>query len=290
MGESAGARLRKLLASGEMIIAPGAMEPYTARIIESLGFPAVYMGGNAIGTHLVVGEPMTTLTETVDCALRVLAAIQAPLIVDADAGFGDATHTYRTVKEFERAGVAAIHIEDQPVPKRAHYHKGMGRVTELDEVVEKLKAALDARVDPDFVIIGRTDVLRVTRSMSETLERCNAYVEAGVDMLMVMGPTPDDIREVRRQLPRAPLVFLSGVVGPELTVPEIRELGVNLLIYPVTTPVVVTQAVVDVYTRLRDEGRLGLGEQFVADTRAQILDLIGIPKYWEIEEATTERV
>lgn len=288
--ETAGARFRSLLSSGDLIVAPGAFEPYTARIIESLGFPAVYMGGNAMGTHLGTGEPLTTLTETIDCAVRVLRAIDVPLVVDADAGFGDPMHTHRTVREFERAGVAAIHIEDQPFPKRAHYHKGMGRVTPLPDMIEKLHAAVDARTDPDFVIIGRTDVLRITRSLPDVLERCHAYVEAGVDMLMVMGPTPDDIKEIRKDLPDIPMVFLSGTAGPELSTDEIRELGVNLVIYPVTTPIVITQSVVDVYTRLRDEGRLGLSEEFVADTRRQMLELIGIPEYWKIEERTTERV
>lgn len=288
--ESPGARFRSLLAGGDLIVAPGAFEPYTARIIESLGFPAVYMGGNAMGTHLTTGEPLTTLTETIDCAARVLRAIDAPLIVDADAGFGDPAHTHRTVREFERAGVAAIHIEDQPFPKRAHYHKGMGRVTELPEMIEKLNAAVEARRDPDFVIIGRTDVLRVTRSIPDVLERCHAYIEAGVDMLMVMGPTTDDIREVRAAIPDFPLVWLSGTAGPDLSIDEIRDLGVNLVIFPVTTPIVITQAVVDVYTRLRDEGRLGLSEDFIMDTRQQMLELIGIPEYWKIEERTTERV
>lgn len=288
--ESPGARFRSLLAGGDLIVAPGAFEPYTARIIESLGFPAVYMGGNAMGTHLTTGEPLTTLTETIDCAARVLRAIDVPLIVDADAGFGDPAHTHRTVREFERAGVAAIHIEDQPFPKRAHYHKGMGRVTELPEMIEKLNAAVEARRDPDFVIIGRTDVLRVTRSIPDVLERCHAYIEAGVDMLMVMGPTTDDIREVRAAIPDFPLVWLSGTAGPDLSIDEIRDLGVNLVIFPVTTPIVITQAVVDVYTRLRDEGRLGLSEEFVMGTRQQMLELIGIPEYWKIEERTTERV
>lgn len=288
--ETAAARFRGLLASGELIVAPGAYDPYTARIIESLGFPAVYMGGNAMGTHLTTAEPLTTMTETIDCANRVLRAIDVPLVVDADAGFGDPMHTHRTVREFQRVGVAAIHIEDQPFPKRAHYHKGMGRVTELPEMIAKLEAAVAARTDPDFVIIGRTDVLRITRSMSDALERCRAYIDAGVDMLMVMGPTPDDIRAVREEIPDFPLVWLSGTTGEELSVDEIRDLGVNLAIFPVTTPIVITNAVVDVFTRLRDEGRLGLSDELVADTRQKMLELIGVPAYWEIEERTTERV
>src|SRR6266850_1810125 len=129
------ARLRALLAQGELIVAPGAYDPYTARVIESLDFPVVYLGGFSIGLNLGIGEPLTTLTETVDCAMKAVRIVDIPVVVDAGAGFGDATHTHRTVVEFERAGVAAIHIEDQVFPKRAHYHKGRGRIIPVDEML-----------------------------------------------------------------------------------------------------------------------------------------------------------
>lgn len=283
------ARLRKLLAGGELIVAPGAFDPYTARLIESLDFPAVYMGGFTMGTHLCTGEPLTTLTETVDCALRALRAIEIPMVIDAGAGFGDATHAYRTVLEFERAGVAGLHIEDQVFPKRVHYHKGRGRVIPLDEMLEKLQAAIAARRDPDFVIIGRTDVLRVTHSMTDTLERLHAYREAGVDMLMVTGMTPETGAVLRRELADAPLVWMRGGTGPQLTTQQIADLGFQLAIYPTITPIVITDAVLRIYKGLRDEGLIGLSEESINASQQQMLELIGLPKYLEIEERSTER-
>lgn len=283
-------QFRGLLAEKRLIVAPGAYDPYTARIIQSLGFPAIYLGGNAIGTQLGTTEPLTTLTETVDAAAKVLRVIDRPLIVDADSGFGDPVHTFRTVREFEHVGVAAIHIEDQPFPKRAHYHKGMGRVTEVEEVKERIQAALEARQDPDFVIIGRTDVLRTSHSVAEAVARCEMYLELGVDMLMVTGPpTQQQSRELRAALPGAPLIWLGGTAPPELSTAELQELGYDLVIYPVTTPVVITNALFDVYTKLRDTGSLGLSDSEIAASRQKILDVLGIETYWRIEERTTER-
>lgn len=289
MEDKATTRFRKLLAGDDLIVAPGAHDPFTARIIEDLGFPAVYQGGYAMGTHLVTGEPLTTLTETIDCCLRLRRAVGVPLIVDGDSGFGDAMHTYRTVKEFERAGVAAIHLEDQPFPKRAHYHKNRGRVTDLEEVMERMNAAVEARTDPDFVLIGRTDALRVTRDMDETLRRCRAYLEASMDMLMIMGPTVEDAKILRSAFPTTPMVWLSGTFGTELSTQEVAELGFKLMIYPVTTSVTITDAVTKLWTRVRDTGRISYTDEFVAEQRSRIMDLIGMPKYWEIEERTTER-
>jgi methylisocitrate lyase len=288
--DSSAKRLRGLLARRELVVAPGAYDPYTARIIQFLGFPAVYLGGNAMGTQLVVGEPLMTLTETVDCAQRVLRAIDVPLIVDADAGFGDPIHTFRTVQEFERIGVAAIHIEDQPFPKRAHYHKGMGRVTDLEEVLDRLRAALEARRDPDFLIIGRTDVLRITGQVADAVKRAQAYLEVGVDMLMIMGPPAvEQARQIRAELPGVPLVWLSGTAGRELSNQEVADLGFDLVIFPVTAPVVITDAVLGVYTHLRDHGTLGLTEPGIAASRQKILDVLGMEAYWKLEERTTER-
>lgn len=285
------ARFRALLAQKKLIVAPGAFDPYTARIIETLGFPVVYLGGNAMGTQLCVGEPLTTLTETIDSAERVQRATSVPLVVDADAGFGDPIHTYRTVQEFERIGVAAIHIEDQPFPKRSQYHRGQYRVTELEPVLEKLQAAREARRDPDFCIIGRTDMLRVTGSVDDTVKRCQAYVELGVDMLMPLSPTPEQGRELRRAIPEeVPLVWLTGIGEPEISTSQVADLGFQLLIYPVIAPIVITRAVMEVFARVRDTGVTGVAQDTIVETRKEIAELIGLPTYWQIEERTTEKV
>lgn len=281
--------LRKLLAQQSLIVAPGAYDPYTARLIESLGFSAVYLGGNAMGSHLVVGEPLMTLTETVDCAARVLRAIKVPLIVDADAGFGDPVHTCRAVEEFERVGVAAIHIEDQPFPKRAHYHKGKGRAIELNAVLDKLKAALDARRDPDFVIIGRTDIFRLTRDIDQVMERLAAYREIGVDVLMPLGVGPAEMRVIGQKFSDVPMLFLTGAYPGEHSTREVADMGFRILIYPTTTQAIITEAILDVYGKVRDDGITGMGDERIAALRAKNLEVLGMSRYWAIEERTTER-
>ncbi|HUY51272.1 MAG TPA: isocitrate lyase/PEP mutase family protein [Streptosporangiaceae bacterium] len=286
---SPGAQLRQLLDSGRLVAAPGAFDPFTAMIIESLGFPAVYLGGNAMGIHLGTGQPFVTLTEAVDCTLRAERAVRCPLIVDADAGFGDPAHTHRTVREFERARAAAIHIDDQPAPKRAHYHLGKGRVTPVGEMVGKLRVAMAARTDPDFVIIGKTDALRV-HSVPETLTRCAALVETGIDMLMVVDLSPADAPVFQREFPGTPLVWIGGHRGPVPSLSEIEAGGFRLAVYPFTTLAAVAQSVRAIWTTVLEQGQPGHSEELLSQMRQHVLELVGMQTYWEIERETTERV
>ncbi len=286
---TAAARLRAALSTGSLVVAPGAFDPFTARIIESLGFPAVYLGGNAMGLHLAVGQPLLTMTEAVESARRVLAAIEVPLIADADAGFGDAAHTRRTVLEFERAGVAAIHIEDQPFPKRAHYHVGKGRMAAVEEVVEKLRVAVAARRDPAFLVIARSDALRVTRSLEETAQRCRAYLAAGADVLMVLDLDPAPAADLRRLLPGARLAWIGGVVGPAPSTAELEAAGFALAVYPFNTIAAITEAVRSTWAAVRDTGRLAQSPEVLAAARRDVLDLVPLRAYLEIEARTTER-
>ena len=149
--------LKHRLAAGETIVAPGAYDPMSARLVQSLGFDTVYVGGYMSGAHLAVTEPLMTLTEQVEVAERVAKSVPLPVICDAGAGYGDPVHTMHTVRTFERAGICGIHIEDQVFPKRASYHAGLEHVIPMDEFLEKMRYALEARSDPNFLIIGRTD-------------------------------------------------------------------------------------------------------------------------------------
>jgi 2-methylisocitrate lyase-like PEP mutase family enzyme len=282
-------KLRALMAGGDLIAAPGAFDPFTARIIESIGFPAVYLGGNAIGLHLCAGQPMVTLTETVECARQVLGAIDAPLIVDAGAGFGEPAHTHRAVRELERAGIAAIHIDDQPYPKRAHYHAGQGGLAAVDEVVQRLTVAIEARRNPEFLIFARTDALRVTRSIDQTTERCRAYAEAGVDALMVLDLAPEQVAAVRRELPKIPLAWF---VSPSIQAPSLQELqaaGFKLALYPFNTIAAITEAVTATWSALREHGRLQQSSVTLGQLRDSVQHLIGMPAYWEIERRMAAR-
>ena len=171
--------LRKLIAAPGLIRAINVYDPLTARIAESLGFQALGLGGFQLGAHLCTTEPLLTMTEVINGARYITQAISIPLKVDCGAGFGEPVHVTRTVRESEAAGIACIHIEDQVFPKRAHYHKGIEHIISSEEMIDKIKAAVAARTDPDFVIVGRTDAMR-THDVKEGIRRANLYAEAGL--------------------------------------------------------------------------------------------------------------
>jgi len=281
--------LRSLLSEGALVVAPGALDPLTARVIEKVGFPVVYLGGNAMGSHLAVGQPFLTLTEVVECVYRTVRAIDVPLIVDADGGFGDAAHVHRTVEEFVRAGASAIHIDDQVFPKRAHYHVGKVSLTPLPQMLDKLRVARAAAGSSEMMIIARTDALRATGSIAETLARSEAYKDAGVDALMVLDLGPEDAHVFRTALPGLPLVWIGGVTEPLPTVGELQAAGFAIALYPMNTAAAVASAVRTLWTRLRDDGRLPQSGEFLAQARRELVELSGIERYIEIERHTTER-
>jgi 2-methylisocitrate lyase-like PEP mutase family enzyme len=283
------ARLRAATRDEGLVVAPGAFDPFTARIIESLGFGAVYLGGNAMGLHLAVGQPLLTLTEVIDLTRRVLSAVNVPVIVDADAGFGDASHTHRTVREFERLGVAAIHIDDQPFPKRAHYHVGKGRLSSIEEMTAKLGVAAATRSNPDFLIVARTDALRVTQSMADTAKRCSAYLEAGADMLMVLDLGPDTAGDLRRRLPDAQLSWIGGVAGRTPSTAELASAGFSIAVYPFNTVAAITEAVFATWRPLSERGEIDQSAEMIAASRRVASELVPLDAYLDIEAGTTER-
>ncbi len=176
--QSALASFRQLLADPGFILALGIWDPYTARVAEALGVECVHIGGYQLGVGTVVSEPLMTLTELAHTCRYVTNAVRIPVFVDAGAGFGEPLHVMRTVKELERTGIAGLHIEDQIFPKRVHYHKGIEHVVPRAEMIDKIKAAVSARTDPDFVIMGRTDAM-ATSGFAEGVERANLFLEAG---------------------------------------------------------------------------------------------------------------
>jgi carboxyvinyl-carboxyphosphonate phosphorylmutase len=228
------AALRRLLQQPGIIVAPGAYDCLTAKLIEREGFPAVYMTGG--GTAVTrVGKPdlgFTTMSEMLDSARAITSTIAVPLIADADTGYGGALNTYRTIREYEKAGVAALHIEDQAFPKRCGHLDGK-EVVSIPEMVTKIRAACDARTDDDFVIIVRTDALAVT-GIDDTLRRCVAFAEAGADVLFVEAlRTQEDIDRVRQEVD-LPLLynFVEHGKSPLIPVSELEALGFNIVIFP----------------------------------------------------------
>jgi carboxyvinyl-carboxyphosphonate phosphorylmutase len=226
--------LRQLLRQPGILVAPGAYDCLTAKIIEREGFPVVYMTG--AGTAVTrVGKPdlgFASLTEMLANASAIASTISVPLIADADTGYGGALNVYRTVQEYEKAGVAALHLEDQAFPKRCGHLDGKD-VVPLADMVVKLRAACDARTDEDLVIIARTDALAVT-GLDDTLRRCAAYAEAGADVLFVEAlQTQEEIDRVRREVD-VPLLynFVEHGKSPLIPVAQLEALGFKLVIFP----------------------------------------------------------
>lgn len=282
MIETGPARLRKLLRAGRTVAAPGAMDAFTARLIERAGFPAVYLGGNALGLSYAKGQPLITLTETVDQSARIVRTTDLPLIVDAGAGFGGVAHVHRTVREIESTGAAALHIDDQPYPKSPSYHRGAGGLAPVEEAAAKLSVAVKARRDPDFMIIARTDALRVTGSMDEVIARARAYAASGIDGLMVLDIGPDRIGEVRAALPGMPQAWLGGVIPP---VPNLRDLHeFALALYPINTIAAVAMAVSSLWTALRETGDVPQDAATLVRMRRELSEIAGMPAYWQIED------
>src|SRR5262245_21114518 len=226
--------LRQLLRQPGIIVAPGAYDCLTAKLIEREGFPVVYMTG--AGTAVTrVGKPdlgFASLTEMLANASAMTSTIGVPLIADADTGYGGALNVYRTIQEYEKAGVAALHIEDQAFPKRCGHLDGK-EVIPLAEMVVKLRAACAARTDEDFVIIARTDALAVT-GLDDTLRRCAAYAEAGADVLFVEAlRTEAEIDCIRHEVD-VPLLFNFVEYGksPLIPVAQLEALGFKMVIFP----------------------------------------------------------
>lgn len=252
---SAGAELRRVLKQRGEVAIPGSFDPLSAVLVQAAGFPVAYLGGWATGAHLCVSEPMTTLTEQVEAAERCVARLQVPLIVDGGAGFGGPVHAARTVREFERVGVAAIHIEDQVYPKRAHYHRGLEHVVSFEEFLAKLGAAIAARRDPEFLVIGRTDARHaVGGSLEECARRCLAMREAGIEVIMPMLKDPSEMRELRERVPDVALVALAGPDSPAIG--DLHSLGYQVVIFPSVVLLCAVSAIGSCLEDLRSYGKV----------------------------------
>jgi 2,3-dimethylmalate lyase len=249
--------LRELLAQGDTIIAPGAYDALTARIIEQAGFPAIYMTGFGTSASLL-GRPdvgLLTMTQMVDNARRIVQAVDVPVISDADTGYGNPLNVIRTVQEYERAGVSAIHIEDQVTPKKCG-HMENKQVIPSAEMEEKIRAATEARVSPDFLIIARTDA-RAVEGLDSALRRARAYREAGADILFVEAPqSEEEVAQVAQAFPQVPLLFnwAEGGKTPPMPLARLKELGYRIVIFPIGALLAAANAVRTLAAELRANG------------------------------------
>ena len=227
-------KLRQMLGEPGIIVAPGAYEGISARLIEAQGFKAVYLTGAGTAAT-VLGQPdlgLTTLTELATHAAHVAGCVSLPIMADADTGFGNALNVVRTVREYERAGVAALHLEDQVFPKKCGHIAGK-QVIPAKEFAEKIRAASEYRTDPDFVIIARTDA-RAVHGLDDAIERGNLYHEAGADVIFVEAPqSVEEIERIAQEV-KAPLLsnMVAGGKTPPVKYSELEKLGYKIVIYP----------------------------------------------------------
>jgi len=257
-------RMRELFASKKTIVAPGAHDMLTGKIIGKLGFDAVYMTGyGQSASHL--GRPdvgLMTMSEMVARAANLVECSGLPVIADADTGFGNAVNVMRTVREYEKAGVAVIQLEDQVMPKKCGHMIGR-EVISTEEMVGKIKAAVDTRINPDFMIMARTDA-RTVLGIDAAIERAHAYKEAGADIIFVESPENEaEMRRINEELPGV-LTLANMVEGgrtPMFKNAELSEFGYNLIIYPTASVYVTTKAMVDLWEAMRRD-----------DTTATLLD------------------
>jgi 2,3-dimethylmalate lyase len=281
---SKASRLRNLLKDYEIVVAPGAYDPLSAKIIESMGFSLVYVGGYA-SSAAYLGEPdlgLMSFAEVIDNLRRINTAIDTPVIADADNAYGNAINAIRTMRSFEEAGIAGLHIEDQVSPKKCGHLEGK-QVVPLEEMVQKIKALVYARTDPDFLIIARTDARAVT-GFDDAITRCHAYAAAGADMLFFEAPRSIKELEVIGKAFKVPVLFNAARTGksPMITISQARDLGFKVMIYPIELLMACCHLMRDMLSKLKEND----GFEFSADRMMPFKDFnefIGLSKYIHLE-------
>ena len=276
---SPGSRFRQALAAGPVAI-PGVFNALVARMAERAGFRAVYQSGAALSAGLAAVPDVGLLTQTefAQQGAYLAQAVRIPVISDADTGFGEALSVERTVVQYEAAGLAGLHLEDQQLPKRCGHLSGKSLVT-ATEMTAKIQAAVAARRDPEFVLIARTDA-RATEGLAAAIERAQRYVEAGADMIFPEAlQTPEEFAHFAAEV-RVPLMANMTEFGksPLLSISELDALGYRAVLFPVT---IFRTAMLAAETALKELAETGTqrGFQDRMQTRAELYDLLGYDGY-----------
>jgi len=277
------ARLRKLIQSKKILVAPGAFDALSAKLIEAVGFKTVYMTGFGTAAS-IFGVPdigLLTMTEMVGNAKRISDAVGIPVIADADTGYGNHLNVLRTIEEYEKAGVAALHIEDQISPKRCGHMEGH-KLIPTEEMAAKIRAAVASKRDEDFVLIARTDAISA-EGFDQAIRRGNRYVEVGADVIFVEAPTTMEQMEKIPRLIKAPVLINIAPKTPVLHYKRYEEMGYSIAIYP---PISLTAAYAGIKEKL-----MGLKKDGITQAGAhggvpfeELLDFIGLKKYRDFEE------
>ena len=280
--------LRRLIEGPGPTVAPLVLNAMMAKLAEQAGFGALYLGGGAMGYLTTVTEANLSLADMVAAGLGITAVSSLPLILDGACGWGDPMHIHRTIGTAEAAGFAAIEIEDQILPKRAHHHVGLEHIVPTELMVAKVAEAVAARRDPDFVLIARTNALR-TDGLDEALRRGEAYARAGADMLFVLARAPEDLRAIAERLPH-PLMYMTpagGLADAALTSAELAGLGYTLIVDPSTPLLAMHRALRESYAALA----AGRADPAIGDAEAEgarVHETIGLAKLLAIEARTVE--
>lgn len=249
-------RLRELINGDEILAMPIAHDATAAKLIELVGFKSLATGGYPT-TATLLGKPdlsILSMTEMVTHTKNIAEAVDIPVLADGDTGYGDIINVMRTVREFELGGVAAMFIEDQLFPKRCGHMEGK-QIIETDEMVVKLKAAIDARIDPDLIIMARTDAIAVT-GIDDAIYRANKYREAGADMIFVEAPQSiEHMERINREIDAPTMIIqVEGGKTPLLPMKELEQIGYNVVVYPVATLFAAAYAVRGVLEELMKTG------------------------------------
>ena len=278
-------RLRTRLQDTRLLIAPGVFDGLSARIAAASGFEALYASGGAIARSAGVPDlGLLSMTEVMARIREIVDAADLSVIADADTGYGNALNVLRTVREFERLGVAALHLEDQVSPKKCGHYAGKDLIP-ADEMIGKIRAALDARRDADLVIIARTDA-RAVEGLEAAIRRANAYAKAGADVLFIEAPeSEEELRLIARQV-RAPLLvnMFQGGRTPLVAPDVLAEMGYRIMIVPSDLQRAAIRAMQDAAAAIKTAGTAaGLGARLAGfDERDALVDLPG----WRRRETT----
>jgi carboxyvinyl-carboxyphosphonate phosphorylmutase len=277
------ARLRKLIQSKKILVAPGAFDALSAKLIEVVGFKTVYMSGFGTAAS-IFGVPdigLLTMTEMVGNAKRISDAVGIPVIADADTGYGNHLNVVRTIEEYEKAGVAGLHIEDQISPKRCGHMEGH-KLIPTEEMAAKIRAAVASKRDEDFVLIARTDAISA-EGFDKAIRRGNRYIEEGADVIFVEAPTTLEQMEKIPKLIKAPVLINIAPKTPVLHYKRYEEMGYSIAIYP---PISLTAAYAGIKEKL-----MGLKKDGVTQAGAhggvpfeELLDFLGLKKYRDLED------
>ena len=279
-------QFRMLLEADDILLMPGSFNALSAILIEKAGFKAIYISGAGLASNFV-GYPdigLTTMSDVLENARNIVNVTNIPVICDADTGFGNAINIIRTVREFESAGVAGIQIEDQVMPKKCGHTEGKLLITK-DEMVQKVKAAVDTRRDGDFVFVVRTDAIAVN-GLEDALDRALAYQEAGADVIFVEAPrTVEEMQKVCKVIkaPHLANMVEGGGKTPILPLSKLKEIGYKIVIYPASAWMASIKAMQEVLSVLKEDGSTSRYASHMVSFQ-EMFEVVGRSKFVQLEK------